>query len=84
MDYAYDGITGVSNPTGDYGVKQVIETTHTLKDGGGDVVIDEWSYRWDQMYNKTTRTNENSVPGTFFLAFSAGTFVYSPCCASEL
>ena len=52
-DYAYDGITGVPNPPGDFGVKQVIGTTHSIIAGGA--TIDNRAYTWDKMYDKTQR-----------------------------
>jgi RHS repeat-associated protein len=52
-DVFYDGITGVSNPAGDFGVKRVIGTRHT-RIAGGDV-LDDRTYSWDRQYNKTQR-----------------------------
>ena len=50
-DYAYDGIP--PNPPGDFGVKQIIETIHSVPPGGE--ILDARTYTWDQMYNKTQR-----------------------------
>ena len=52
-DYTYDGITGIANPTNDFGVKQIISTTHSVIAGGA--TIDARTYTWDKMYNKTQR-----------------------------
>ncbi|UCC29379.1 MAG: hypothetical protein JSU86_14400 [Phycisphaerales bacterium] len=52
-DYSYDGITGIPNPPNDFGVKRIIGTTHTrIADA---TVIDQRTYTWDRMYNKTQR-----------------------------
>jgi len=52
-DYTYDGITGVPNPPGDYGVKHIIRTNaYRVADG---VTIDDRTYAWDRMGNKTQR-----------------------------
>ncbi|MCH8146992.1 MAG: hypothetical protein IH987_03235, partial [Planctomycetes bacterium] len=51
--YRYDGITGIANPANDFGVKRLIRTTHTKTVDG--TVIDDRTYTWDQMYNKTQR-----------------------------
>ena len=48
MDYAYDGL---SNLPGDFGVRQVVGTTHSGVGG----IIDDRTYAWDQMYNKVRR-----------------------------
>ncbi|MFQ5502336.1 MAG: DUF6531 domain-containing protein, partial [Phycisphaerae bacterium] len=53
VDDTYDGITGIPNPPGDFGVRRIIGTTHTrIADGS---IIDDRSYIWDAMYNKTQR-----------------------------
>ena len=54
MTYTYDGITGVPNPAGDSAVKRVIRTQHTLNATGD---VDERTYTWDAMYNKTRRSD---------------------------
>ncbi|MCH7526892.1 MAG: hypothetical protein IID39_05605, partial [Planctomycetes bacterium] len=52
-DFAYDGITGIPNAPGDHGVRRIIGTTHSkIADGS---LIDDRTYAWDQMYNKTQR-----------------------------
>ncbi len=51
MTYEYDGITGVPNPAGDFGVKQVIRTTHSHIATG--IPFDDRVYRWDRAGNKT-------------------------------
>jgi len=52
-DYAYDGITGMSNPPGDFGVRRIIGTTHQrISDM---TVLDQRTFTWDRMYNKTQR-----------------------------
>ncbi len=71
---AYDGITGIPNPSGDFGVKQVIGTRHTMigtvcavdadcpngntcDASSGSCVIDDRTYTWDRVYNKTQRND---------------------------
>jgi len=52
MSYAYDGITGVANPAGDFGVKQIVRTTHArIVDAA---VLDDRAYTWDRAGNKTS------------------------------
>jgi len=53
--YTYDGITGVPNPVGDFGVKRIIATEHVSNPGGSQVLLDSRTYRWDKLYNKTQR-----------------------------
>jgi RHS repeat-associated protein len=51
--YTYDGISGISNPTNDFGVRQIIRTRHTrIADAS---VIDDRTYTWDRMGSKTGR-----------------------------
>lgn len=50
-DYEYDGI--LPNPSGDFGVKQIIRTTHSVILGG--TIIDDRTYTWDPMFNKKQR-----------------------------
>jgi len=65
IDCSYDGITGVPNPTGDFGVKQRIRTLHTLPSSGQ--IIDDRSYRWDACYDKTARIDQRPAsPGFRF------------------
>lgn len=52
-DYTYDGVTGVPNPENDFGVKHIIATTHTRINDG--LVLDDRTYTWDPMGNKTQR-----------------------------
>ncbi|MEE9296936.1 MAG: RHS repeat-associated core domain-containing protein [Phycisphaerae bacterium] len=71
-DYTYDGITGIPNPAGDFGVKKIIRTTHTAPGAGcttdgdcpsgqscvaGVCTSSSLAYTWDQMYNKTRRAD---------------------------
>jgi RHS repeat-associated protein len=52
-DYTYDGIIGIPNPPGDFGVKRIVRTAHSkISDG---TIIDDRTYTWDPMYNKTQR-----------------------------
>ena len=58
LTYAYDGggATAPVNPANDFGVRQVVGTTHTFDLGGpSPVVLDRRTYTWDKMYNKTRR-----------------------------
>ena len=49
-DYVYDGI---ANAPGDFGVKQIVATTHSVVVGGA--IRDDRVYQWDPLYNKTLR-----------------------------
>lgn len=55
-DYFYDGITGVPNPSGDFGVKRRIRTLHTLPATGA--VIDDRSNFWDARSSKIARIDQ--------------------------
>ena len=57
-EYTYDGITGIANPPGDFGVRRIIGTTHSVI---GGPIIDSRIYAWDRMYNKLKR--EDVRPG---------------------
>ena len=58
LTYAYDGVAGVPNPAGDFGVKQIIRTTHArIADGA---VLDDRAYTWDRGGNKTSMTEHHS------------------------
>jgi RHS repeat-associated protein len=59
-DYFYDGITGVPNPSGDFGVRRIVRTMHTFDAAGIGKVFDNRSYTWDRMHNKTSRSDESS------------------------
>jgi RHS repeat-associated protein len=50
-DYSHDGIMGIPNPAGDFGVKHIIRTIHTNFVSGG--LIDDRTYAWDRVGNKT-------------------------------
>ena len=52
-DYQYDGISGIPNSPNDFGVKRIIGTTSTHLASGS--IIDNRSYRYDQVGNKTQR-----------------------------
>jgi len=54
-EFVYNGITGVPNPTDDFGVKNVIETAHSLASSGS--ALAGHSYTWDGVGNKTSRNN---------------------------
>ena len=53
--YEYDGIMGIDNPENDFGVKRLIRTLHTHIDDDG--ILDDRTYTWDPMYNKTSRSD---------------------------
>ncbi len=61
LDLTYDGIDGVGNPSGDYGVRRVIGTLHRIP-GTPDTILDERSYTWDGVYNKTQRKDKRTGP----------------------
>lgn len=50
-DDQYDGI--LPNPPGDFGVKRIVRTTHSVI--GSGVIIDDRTYIWDPMQNKIQR-----------------------------
>lgn len=52
-DYVYDGI--LPNPPGDSGLKRIIGTTHSVIAGGA--ILDDRTYLWDAMQNKTQRAD---------------------------
>ena len=52
-DYTYDGFTGAPVIAGDHGVKRIVRTSHTRTGDAG--VIDDRTYTWDKMFNKTRR-----------------------------
>lgn len=70
-DYIYDGISNIPNPPNDFGVRQIIRTRHAVTgvacagdvdcptgsacDSSGTCVIDDHTYTWDRMGNKTQR-----------------------------
>lgn len=58
-DYSYDGIAGVPNPPGDFGSRKMTRTRHTRVSDGS--VIDDRTYTWDPMMNKTQR--KDLTPG---------------------
>ncbi len=52
-EYTYDGFTGAPAIAGDFAVKRIVRTSHTrIADTS---VIDDRTYTWDRMYNKTRR-----------------------------
>ncbi len=54
VDDTYDGIP--PNPPGDFGVKRIVGTTHTVIAGGA--IIDDRSYAWNPMQIKIKRQDE--------------------------
>ena len=54
-DYSWNGI---ANGPGDFGVKKIDRITHS--DSSSGVVLDDWSFRWDRMENKTRREDERA------------------------
>jgi RHS repeat-associated protein len=53
MDVVYDGITGVTNPAGDFGERQIVGIRHHIP--GGTVLLERAS-TWDRNGNRTTGT----------------------------
>ena len=53
VEHAYDGLLGVNNPTGDFGVGRTTRSTVRR----GEQVIDDWTYLWDRANSKTARRN---------------------------
>lgn len=62
-DYAYNGITGIANPAEDFGVRNIIRTTHTVISSGR--VIDERTYTWDRTGNKIQRKDVRAAGPQF-------------------
>lgn len=52
--WAYNGVDGVTNPTGDYGFRRIKQITH-VTDGTPDVAFDDRTYAWDQNQSKKQR-----------------------------
>ena len=52
-EYTYDGVDGVPNPAGDFGVARIVRTRHTHI--GSGAVLDDRSYTWDRAGSKTQR-----------------------------
>ena len=58
LEYAYDGITGAPNPPNDFGERRVVGTRHVFDPGStNEVILDDRSYTWDRMDNKTKRSD---------------------------
>ncbi len=55
-NYSYDGI--LPNPPGDFGVKQVVRTTHERISTG--TILDDRSYKWDRTGNKIARKDDRA------------------------
>ena len=63
-DYKYDGITGIPNDPEDFGVKRIVRTRHVFDPGGpNEMIIDDRTYTWDKMYNKTQRKDIRAGAG---------------------
>ncbi len=50
-EFTYDGISGVPNASGDFGVKQVVRSSHMRTANGS--ILDDRAYAWDAADNKT-------------------------------
>ena len=53
------------------GARRVTETKHTRDPAGTPAIIDHWSYSWDAMYNKTTRSNMRPNGKTYSYEYDA-------------
>jgi RHS repeat-associated protein len=61
-EYQYDGIVGIQNPSGDFGVQQITRATASSIASGAP--FDDWSFSWDRVGSKVRRTNLlQSTPG---------------------
>jgi RHS repeat-associated protein len=58
MDLTYDGVTGVANPPGDFGERQIVGVSHHVP--GGATLFDR-STSWDKMGNKASEVTR--IPG---------------------
>ncbi len=54
-DYTYDGISGVPNPLGDFGVGRTIELLHSRV--SDNMIIEDRSFRWDRAQNRSRRSD---------------------------
>jgi len=55
MTCAYDG---TFNQPNDFGVRQIVRTTHTFDPfGPNEAILDDRTYAWDKVYNKTQRAD---------------------------
>lgn len=52
-DYQYDGIAGVPNLPGDFGVRRIVRTMHSRVSDSS--IIDDRAFTWDRMQNKIQR-----------------------------
>lgn len=78
MTYRYDGITGDPNPPGDFGVRQIIATTHTRTNDA--TVLDDRAYAWDRGGNKTTLIERHTGGEQRQFAYdSVNRLIRSPC-----
>lgn len=57
-DYTYDGVTGVLNPVGDFGVRRMVRARHTRTTTMQ--VIDDRTFTWDRVGNKVRRNDIRS------------------------
>lgn len=61
--YTYDGITGVSNAPGDFGVGRIVRTLHTRISPA--MVIEDRTYRWDPVGDKLVRQAAGGFETTY-------------------
>jgi RHS repeat-associated protein len=52
-EFEYNGRQGAANSPNDFGVKQIVRTAHSRIAGG--TVLDNRTYTWDRMHNKSSR-----------------------------
>jgi RHS repeat-associated protein len=77
MDITYDGITGTSNPAGDFGERKIIGVHHHIP---GGATLYERSTTWDRVGNKTsgvTRVPDLPIAGERFSYDAADRMVRS-------
>ena len=59
-DLTYDGVTGIPNPPGDFGVREIVRTRHSLPSIG--ITIDDRAYAWNRAGDKTLAEDQTSFP----------------------
>lgn len=55
-EYEHDGRFGVANSPNDFGVRQIVRTTHSQIPSG--TVFANHTYAWDRMFNKSSRRDQ--------------------------
>ena len=59
-DYEYDGVQGVPNPPGDFGVKHPVRIAHSRQVAGASIYFDDRRFTWDRAGNKLSRQRQEA------------------------